>query len=86
MIIRAASDARNTAALAVSVVWGDTLSIVCWASAGFAQTQQHIAQAIIINGQQVQGVTVVENGSIRSFNCASPQPYVSADQSSSGWA
>src|SRR5262249_46372979 len=56
----------------------------------FGQTvpsgQQRIPQAIIINGQQAQGVMVVQNGTVQTFNCPSPQQYVTADQSSSGWA
>src|SRR5215471_15816988 len=48
--------------------------------------QQRIPQAIIINGQQAQGVMVVQNGTVQSYTCASPQQYVTADQSSSGWA
>src|SRR5262249_57637862 len=48
--------------------------------------QQRIPQAIIINGQQAQGVMVVENGAVQTFTCASPQQYVTADESSSGWA
>jgi hypothetical protein len=48
--------------------------------------QQRIPQAIIINGQQAQGVMVVQNGAIQTFTCASPQQYVTADESSSGWA
>ena len=48
--------------------------------------QERISQAIIVNGQQAQGVLVVENGTIQNQTCPSPQPYVAADQSSSGWA
>jgi hypothetical protein len=63
--------------------------LVCSHSA-FGQTppngQQRIPQAIIINGQQAQGVMVVQNGAVQTFTCASPQQYVTADESSSGWA
>lgn len=53
----------------------------------FAQAQQErIPQAIIVNGQQAQGVLVVENGAILSYSCPAPQQYTAADQSSSGWA
>ena len=56
----------------------------------FGQTppsgQQRIPQPVIINGQQAQGVMVVENGTVQTFTCPSPQQYVTADQSSSGWA
>src|SRR5262249_14776304 len=48
--------------------------------------QQRIPQSIIINGQQVQGVMVVQNGTVQTYTCSSPQQYVTADQSSSGWA
>src|SRR5262245_20841167 len=48
--------------------------------------QQRIPQAIITNGQQAQGVMVVQNGTVQTFTCASPQQYVTADESSSGWA
>jgi hypothetical protein len=48
--------------------------------------QQRIPQPIIINGQQAQGVMVVQNGTVQSYTCPSPQQYVTADQSSSGWA
>ena|ERR1051326_3244849 len=63
--------------------------VVCSTGAALAQTvpsEQRIAQAIIVNGQQVQGVTVIENGTVRTFTCPSPQEYFLADQSSSGWA
>ena len=56
----------------------------------FGQTsprgQQRIPQPVIINGQQAQGVMVVQNGTVQTFTCASPQQYVTADESSSGWA
>ena len=48
--------------------------------------QQRIPQSIIVNGQQVQGVLVVQNGIIQTYTCPSPQVYVTVDQSSSGWA
>ena len=48
--------------------------------------QQRIPQPIIINGQQAQGVMVVQNGTVQSYTCPSPQQYVTADESSSGWA
>src|SRR5262249_12785182 len=57
---------------------------------GFGQLppngQQRIPQRIIVNGQQAEGVMVVQNGTIQSYTCPSPQQYVTADQSSSGWA
>jgi hypothetical protein len=48
--------------------------------------EQRIPQAVIINGQQAQGVMVIQNWTVQSYTCASPQQYVTADQSSSGWA
>ena len=63
--------------------------LVC-SSLAFGQTppsgQQRIPQPIIINGQQAQGVMIVQNGTVQSYTCPSPQQYVTADQSSSGWA
>jgi hypothetical protein len=64
-------------------------ALVCFAGAPLAQTAQvdeRIAQVIIVNGQQVQGVTVVRDGMAQSYKCPSPQQYVLPDQSSSGWA
>src|SRR5689334_11751604 len=52
----------------------------------FAQGQQRIPQPIIVNGQRTEGVTVVQNGTAQAVNCPSPQPYTTADGSSSGWA
>jgi len=64
--------------------------VLCSAGIALAQTvapgQQEIRQAIIVNGQQADGVTVVQNGAVRNYTCPSPQEYVAADQSSSGWA
>jgi len=48
--------------------------------------QQRIPQPIIVNDQQAQGVIVVQNGRVQTYTCPSPQQYVTADQSSSGWA
>jgi hypothetical protein len=39
-----------------------------------------------VNGQQAEGVTVIQNGLALTFNCPNPRPYTAADQSSSGWA
>src|SRR6516164_5708870 len=64
------------------------VAFLSFASARIAQSapvDQRIAQPIIVNGQQVQGLTVVHNGVVQSFTCAAPQQYVAADQSSSGW-
>src|SRR5262245_889636 len=48
--------------------------------------QQRYAQQIIVNGQQSQGVLIVENGTIQTNTCSYPQSYTTVDQSSSGWA
>src|SRR6516164_76910 len=63
--------------------------LVCFAFAPLAQSaplQQRIPQQIIVNGQQAEGVTVVQNGVVQSYTCSSPQQYITPDQSSSGWA
>jgi hypothetical protein len=56
----------------------------------FAQSsiagQQRIMESIMVNGQPAQGVLVVENGTLKSYSCDSPQPYVTTNQSESGWA
>jgi hypothetical protein len=48
--------------------------------------QHRIIQPIIVNGQSVQGAYITENGMVQSYSCQSPQQYVTADQSQSGWA
>lgn len=48
--------------------------------------QQRIHQPVVINGQEVQGITVVQNGTVQTYTCPDPQPYTAADQSSSGYA
>jgi hypothetical protein len=54
---------------------------------GSAGPHQHrIPQTIIVDGQQAEGVTVIQNGSAPKFYCPNPRPYTAADQSSSGWA
>jgi hypothetical protein len=55
-------------------------------SASVAYSQQRIGKAVVINGEQVSGVTVTQNGVAQSYSCPSPQPYVTADGTSSGWA
>lgn len=65
-------------------------ALVSFSPLCFAQTgpvgQQRIPQPIIVNGQQVQGVLVIENGAVQSYTCQSPQPYVTTNQTESGWA
>jgi hypothetical protein len=51
-----------------------------------ATGQEQIFQSIIINGRQERGVIVVENGTVQTNTCPSPQAYVTVDRSSSGWA
>lgn len=61
--------------------------LLCFNGIGFAQgVQQRIPQAVIVNGQQTEGVTVMQNGMVQTVTCPSPQPYTAVDQSSSGWA
>src|SRR5215475_2816311 len=62
--------------------------LVCFAGAPLAQagpSQQRVAQTIVVNGQQVQGVTVIQDGAVQSYTCPAPQQYVAVDQSSGGW-
>jgi hypothetical protein len=63
--------------------------LACIQPLAFGQTQtdeQRVAQRIVVNGQQTQGVLVVQNGNIQSYTCASPQPYTTPDGATSGWA
>jgi hypothetical protein len=66
------------------------MGILIYPSSGFGQAgvsgQERLVQPVIINGQQVQGVMVVENGLVQTHTCSYPQQYVTVDQSSSGWA
>ena len=65
------------------------LGVLSQAYSGFAQVvsgQERLVQPIIINGQEAQGVMVVENGRVVTHTCSAPQQYVTVDQSSSGWA
>src|SRR5262249_39178138 len=48
--------------------------------------ETRIPEAVIINGQQTQGVTVVVNGRVQQYSCSDPTPYITNNQSSSGWA
>jgi len=64
-------------------------ALACMQSLAFGQTQtdeQRIAQVIVVNGQQTQGVLVVQSGSIQSYTCTSPQPYTTPDGATRGWA
>ena len=51
-----------------------------------ALAQQRIEQPVTIDGQEVQGVTVVQDGAVQTFTCPDPQQYNAIDQSSSGYA
>src|SRR5690349_6271286 len=51
-----------------------------------APDQQRITESITIDGQPAMGVIVQQNGSIVTTSCSSPQRYVTADGSESGWA
>ena|SRR2546427_4262730 len=63
-----------------------TIGVLACSHSVFAQAQERITQPIIVNGQQAQGVLVVQDGMIQSQTCPAPQQYIAADQSSSGWA
>jgi len=63
------------------------IGVLACSVTAFAQApQERIMQPIIVNGQQAQGVLIVQDGTIQSQTCPEPQRYVAADQSSSGWA
>jgi hypothetical protein len=66
------------------------VSALYFVQAAAAQTvpvaSQGIIQSIVVNGQQAEGVMIIQNGTIQSQTCPSPQQYVTTDQSSSGWA
>src|SRR5215475_6364575 len=70
----------------ITLLLAALFAIGYYATGAFAQVEQRLTQSIIVNGQQLQGVTVVQNGAVQNFTCPAPQPYVTADQSSSGWA
>ena len=50
------------------------------------QAQQRIPQPIMVNGQQAEGLLIVQNGVPQTTTCPDPQPYTSANGASSGWA
>ncbi len=59
-------------------------------SPAFAQTVQplehQMTQPVIINGEQVEGVTLVRDGEVEKTSCPAPQSYKAVNDSSSGWA
>jgi hypothetical protein len=65
------------------------LTSLCLGLSGpaLAQTSEtRIPETVIVNGQQAQGITVIVNGAVQQFSCSNPQPYITTNQSSSGWA
>jgi hypothetical protein len=61
------------------------------AAEGFAsqvpQAQNRIPQQIVINGQTVNGASVITaSGQNQSYTCSAPQHYTTADGRSQGWA
>jgi len=66
------------------------LVLVSCVSEGFSQVLiggSRILQTIVINGQQVPGAYVTAaGGGVQSFTCQAPQPYVTPDGASQGWA
>jgi len=48
--------------------------------------EQRIAEPIIVNGQHAQGVLVIDNGTVRTFTCPSPEPYATENKTETGWA
>src|SRR5262245_2851972 len=48
--------------------------------------EDRIIQSITLNGQPAQGVLVVQNGTVQAYSCQYPAPYITSDQSESGWA
>ena len=66
------------------------ISMFC-AAEGFASqvpaAQNRIPQQIVINGQTVNGASVITaSGQIQSYTCSMPQRYRTADGTSQGWA
>src|ERR1700751_3380062 len=60
-------------------------------SDGFASqvpaAQNRIPQQIVINGQTVNGASVITGaGQVQSYTCSAPQHYMTSDGRSQGWA
>jgi hypothetical protein len=71
---------------ALHFVFAGALFLSAGRAFGSPVPEQHrIPQTIIVNGQQAEGLTVIQNGLVQTFNCPNPQPYIAVDQSSSGW-
>jgi hypothetical protein len=47
---------------------------------------QRTVQPIFINGQEVQGVIVTQNGAVQRYTCPSPEYYTTPNYSATGWA
>jgi hypothetical protein len=62
------------------LAFGYTPSLFAQGSTG------RIRQSIVINGQAAEGVYLIQNGVVQSQACTDPQPYVTVDGSSSGYA
>src|SRR5262245_56092740 len=64
-------------------------ALMIFFQSAFAQStieNQRITQSITVNGEPAMGALVVRNGTVQTLDCSSPQPYVTADRSESGWA
>jgi hypothetical protein len=48
--------------------------------------ERRIMEPITVNGQATMGVIIVKNGTLQTYSCSSPQPYVTQDRSETGWA
>jgi hypothetical protein len=57
-----------------------------FAVAMVAPQQERVEQPLLIKGRGADGVMLMQNGVNQSVTCPSPQPYVTADGTSTGWA
>jgi len=57
-----------------------------FAAAIGAPRQERDEQSLLIKGRGVDGVLIMQDGVAQSVTCPSPQPYVTADGTSTGWA
>jgi hypothetical protein len=51
-----------------------------------AQSHENVEQTLLVKGREVDGVMIMQDGVAQSVTCPSPQPYVTADGTSAGWA
>ena len=49
-------------------------------------SQERVEQTLLIKGRGVDGVMIMQDGAAQRVSCPSPQPYVTADGTSTGWA